>query len=117
MKGQIDIIINDSNKKYMMSLNKYTDNQDVQFCKLRKILKDINENYQKISDGYLEIGQIFTDISYATQVYNDEVEEKCKVVQLENCYKLLNNMTMLIGNSIKDQIKHIDNHYLSFFVY
>lgn len=45
MKGYVDIIINDTNKNYMLSLMKFTDNQDVYFQKLRKILKEINENY------------------------------------------------------------------------
>lgn len=102
MKGYIDIIINDSNKQYMLSLLKYTDHQDTYFQKLRKIIKDINENYQKISDSYFEMGEVFTDISHLTKVFNEEVEERYKVSELENCYKLLNNMSMLMGNSIKD---------------
>jgi hypothetical protein len=63
-----------------------------------------------MSETFLEL----EDIVYQL---NESIADKYKEESLGTSYVNLSGMTAMIGNSIKDQLKHLESHFENHFTY
>ncbi|KAL4474874.1 hypothetical protein ABPG74_001570 [Tetrahymena malaccensis] len=120
------------------ALNTYLDVNDGYYKRLKKLSKDLMSQLQVVSNTLFDIGSTFTNIYQNTIHFKQQVQNhnhiqvtqqiyvfalhktqflkyKFQFDQILDTYKIMNNINMMQANSIKDQIRSIENHYYHFF--
>ncbi|KAL4512327.1 hypothetical protein ABPG72_005329 [Tetrahymena utriculariae] len=99
------------------ALNTYLDVNDGYYKRLKKLSKDLMSQLQVVSTTLFDIGSTFTNIYQNTIHFKQQVQNHNQIQfdQILDTYKIMNNINMMQANSIKDQIRSIENHYYHFF--
>ncbi|EAS01365.2 PX-SNX-like domain protein (macronuclear) [Tetrahymena thermophila SB210] len=113
--GKIYLNKNPECNNHSQIISEYFTENDQCYEKLKKLSKQLMDAYGHVGGILHQMGDTFAQLHTNVVTYDQKAMQSSQIKELEETYKIMNNMCVMQANSFSDQIKIFQNHFYNFF--